>query len=90
MNFYRNSLIYITGGSSGIGYAVADAVLSKGARVVLIARDKKKLAEAQESLSNNKPERFGKISISMMYRSGPFKKGVPLAVQKNSVSLLPR
>ncbi len=84
MNFYRNSLIYITGGSSGIGYAVADAVLSKGASVVLIARDKKKLAEAQESLSNNKPELSGKISILPLDVSDPdqVKKGVPLAVKK--------
>lgn len=84
MNFYRNSLIYITGGSSGIGYAVADTVLSKGASVVLIARDKKKLAEAQESLSNIKPELSGKISILPLDVSDPdqVKKGVPLAVKK--------
>lgn len=83
-NFYRNSLVYITGGSSGIGYAIADAVLLKGASVVLFARDRKKLAAAQKNLSINKPERSGRISIFPLDVSDPkqTKKEIPLAVKK--------
>jgi len=84
MSIYRNSVVYITGGSSGIGYAIADAVLSKGGSVVLFARDKKKLTSAQKNLSNNRPERSGRISIFPLDVSDPKQtmKGIPLAVKK--------
>lgn len=40
----------VTGGSSGIGLAIADALLNQGARVLLVGRDPSRLAAAAESL----------------------------------------
>jgi len=84
MNYYQNAVIYITGGSSGIGYAVAEEVLSKGARVVLFARDKKKLATAQRDLSRNETERGERIGIFPLDVSDQKNtmKTIPLAVKK--------
>eukprot|EP00033_Pygsuia_biforma_P000550 GCRY01000647.1.p1 GENE.GCRY01000647.1~~GCRY01000647.1.p1 ORF type:complete len:344 (-),score=62.59 GCRY01000647.1:336-1367(-) len=42
--------VIITGGSSGIGLATAKALVRKGANVTLIARNEKKLKEAQEEV----------------------------------------
>lgn len=44
----------ITGGSSGLGKAVAAELLSKGAHVTLMARNMKQLQEAAQELSANK------------------------------------
>jgi nucleoside-diphosphate-sugar epimerase len=47
--FYRK-IAFITGGSSGIGFATARELVRHGADVVLIARDSKKLDAAKNSL----------------------------------------
>lgn len=39
--------MYITGGSSGLGLALAKYMASKGASVTIVARDQKKLDEAK-------------------------------------------
>ena len=41
----------VTGGTKGIGRAIAEALLDKGSRVFLCARDKRELQEAISSLS---------------------------------------
>lgn len=43
----------VTGGSRGIGYAVADALAAEGAHVVLVARDQATLDSAAERLSRH-------------------------------------
>jgi 3-oxoacyl-[acyl-carrier protein] reductase len=43
----------VTGGSRGIGFAVAQALLQEGCRVVLNARDQKGLRHAAEKLGGN-------------------------------------
>lgn len=45
----------VIGGSSGLGYAVCEALAAEGVRLVLFARDQEKLAAAQARLR----ERFG-------------------------------
>lgn len=45
----------ITGGSSGIGMAIAEAMLSKGAKVVISARRQDVLATAVQTLGKNGP-----------------------------------
>lgn len=40
----------ITGGSSGIGYAIAESFLKNGAKVIICGRNKEKLIEAKNSL----------------------------------------
>ncbi|XVF16231.1 hypothetical protein REPUB_Repub10bG0013900 [Reevesia pubescens] len=46
----RNRHVFITGGSSGIGLALAHHAASQGARVSLLARSLNKLEEAKESI----------------------------------------
>lgn len=43
---FRNKLCVLTGGSSGIGYAVAEALAREGARLLLVARDEAGLESA--------------------------------------------
>ena len=50
MKNFNRKLVYITGGSSGIGFAVARKFVDEGASVLLIARDKEKLEHAQKEL----------------------------------------
>jgi len=40
----------ITGGSEGIGYGIAEALIAKGSRVAITGRDEAKLAKAAETL----------------------------------------
>lgn len=47
--FYRK-IVFITGGSSGIGFATARLLIRYGANVVLIARNSEKLEAAKNSL----------------------------------------
>jgi short-subunit dehydrogenase len=48
-------ICYITGGSSGIGYAIADKLCSAGTRVVLIARRAELLEQASTALRKKNP-----------------------------------
>lgn len=49
-NLLEGRLALITGGTSGIGYAIADAFLSAGARVIITGRDKGRIDNAVLSL----------------------------------------
>jgi 3-oxoacyl-[acyl-carrier protein] reductase len=46
----QNAVALITGGSSGIGLAVARSLAASGARVAITGRDKRRLADAASSL----------------------------------------
>ncbi|MGV2114066.1 SDR family NAD(P)-dependent oxidoreductase [Agrobacterium salinitolerans] len=45
--------VLITGGSSGIGFAIARAMLAKGARVIVTGRNSERLAQAVRDLQEN-------------------------------------
>lgn len=49
--FLQNKTAVVTGGSKGIGYAVAEALLSEGASVLICARKENELAAASEQLA---------------------------------------
>jgi NAD(P)-dependent dehydrogenase (short-subunit alcohol dehydrogenase family) len=46
----RNKVVLITGGSSGIGLAAAQAAAAAGATTLIVARDLEKLAEAKKEI----------------------------------------
>ncbi len=50
MNDFEGKLVYITGGSSGIGLAMAKLFASQGASLALLARNKNKLAAAKKEV----------------------------------------
>jgi short-subunit dehydrogenase len=49
----NNSVIIVTGASSGIGLATARVLAREGARVVLVARSEKRLAEIEKEIPNS-------------------------------------
>jgi len=52
MNRFTNKTILVTGGSSGIGLAAAQAYAAEGARVVITGRDQAALDQARSSLDD--------------------------------------
>src|SRR6266542_140104 len=46
----KNSTALVTGGSSGIGYSIAKALIDSGCKVAITGREEKKLYKAAESL----------------------------------------
>jgi 3-dehydrosphinganine reductase len=48
---FKDSIIVITGGSSGLGKALAQRLVERGAYLALIARDKNKLVRVKDELS---------------------------------------
>ncbi len=57
-----NSLFVITGGSSGLGRGIASALLQEGAKVIIVARDTKKLISFQKSYPEQIEYLVGDIS----------------------------
>ena len=51
MHDLSGKLAVITGGSSGIGFSTALLLAKRGARILIVARNETKLAEAQQQLS---------------------------------------
>jgi len=52
---YQNKVVVITGGSSGIGFAMAKIIAAQDAQLVLIARDEVKLNASKKTLENLSP-----------------------------------
>jgi short-subunit dehydrogenase len=50
---FKNQIVIITGGSSGIGKGIADRLSSQGAKVILVARTEDKLIKAVEDIKKN-------------------------------------
>lgn len=61
MDFYQNKLVLITGGSSGIGMALARQILLHGGHVAILARRAELLASAAKELTNSKRRQDQKI-----------------------------
>jgi len=56
MNHWQGKVAVVTGGSSGLGKAIARQLVDRGAQVVIAARTADKLNEAAASLRGNGPE----------------------------------
>ncbi len=67
---FRDITAYVTGGSSGIGFATAKELLESGARVAVIARDEPRLERARAELSNVRgPEAVDALSLDVSDRA---------------------
>ncbi|MCB0846529.1 MAG: SDR family NAD(P)-dependent oxidoreductase, partial [Bacteroidetes bacterium] len=55
-NTFKNKIVLVTGGRSGIGYQIAKDFLSLGAKVVICSRKTDKLQAAAEKLAE-----FGEV-----------------------------
>ncbi|KYG63767.1 hypothetical protein AZI86_13155 [Bdellovibrio bacteriovorus] len=53
---YQNKVVLITGGSRGLGLVLARELASRGAHLVLLARDKEELQKAQNQIQELYPE----------------------------------
>ena len=53
-NFYSGRKALITGGSSGIGFALANQIVAAGGSVAILARNAQKLSAAANSLEENR------------------------------------
>ncbi|MCP8616030.1 2,4-dienoyl-CoA reductase [Salirhabdus salicampi] len=63
----KNSVVIVTGGSSGMGKFMADRFLQEGRQVVITGRDEKKLEKAREELQQQTGGNV--LSITMDVRS---------------------
>lgn len=52
MKDFSNKVVYITGGSSGIGLATAKALAAEGAHIIIFARRKDRLEQALEEIQS--------------------------------------
>ncbi len=64
-DFYRGRLALITGGSSGIGYALAGLLADSGARVWMLARHKDRLNSAFQSLFGANGRNHGMLAADV-------------------------
>ena len=63
--------VLVTGGSQGIGYAIAQGFLAEGCRVVAVARDPARLQEAVTALSKTAPGQVEGKAIDLSQRGAP-------------------
>jgi len=62
---YLDRHAIITGGSSGIGKALAQLLVQQGANVTLIARDRIKLEQAQQEITSLKAKQTQQVEIAV-------------------------
>ena len=63
MSFYQNKLALITGGSSGIGLALAKGIAAQGGNVAILARHQDLLEAAQKEIEAVKKDQTQKVYL---------------------------
>lgn len=53
-SFLKDQVVIVTGASKGIGFATAEALLARGAKVAMLARTQKRLDEAVKQLNSDR------------------------------------
>lgn len=59
MNDLKDKVVYITGGSSGIGYGIAKVLLNKGMRIAISSRSQSRAIDSAKRLSHDKTKIIG-------------------------------
>src|SRR5690348_1941012 len=52
-NQIQDKVVYITGGSKGMGYGIAEVLVNNGAKVAISSRHKEEAEKAAQSLSSD-------------------------------------
>ena len=86
MNMYRGKTAYVTGGSSGIGFAIAGRLVRSGCNVVLIARNAERLQEAARQLESQAP---ADVAVSHVCADVSAREKLETAMQETVVSAGP-
>ncbi|MDV6314777.1 SDR family oxidoreductase [Idiomarina sp. HP20-50] len=64
MTSIKNKTVWLTGASSGIGFALAHQLADKGARLILTSRREKQLEELRQSLPNSEQHQVLALDLS--------------------------
>jgi 3-dehydrosphinganine reductase len=83
---YKGKHIFITGGSTGLGEALAQKLFDQGANVTIVARNEDNLKKAQEKISKSKK---GKIQYFSFDLSNPNIEDVDKLIDKAENSFGP-
>ena len=80
--------VVVTGGSSGLGLAIAREFQREGESVVLVARDTARLASAKASFGPQAQDRVSTIALDITAADAPSRLDAALALENRSLDVL--
>lgn len=86
-DYYENKLCIVTGANSGIGYALSEELLKRGAIVYMAGRNPEKIEKAAEQLSRYK-DRIHTVIIDVTVQEQVQKAIEDTAAQENRLDML--
>lgn len=93
MKLLSSKTALITGGSDGIGFAIAEAFANEGANIIIVARDKDKLQQKEEYLKQSNVDVVS-ISIDMGVKDSAYHvaqiihdKGIKVDILVNNAAI---